>query len=157
MIMKAITLWQPWASLVAKKYKKIETRSWYTSYRGPIAIHAAKTYPSWVKCIFKWVADLLGEEKYEESFWYYLENKIGPFGMVVATANLVDCLQIKEIHGRIWAVNLNGSSIHIQGNELEFGDYTPGRYAWILEDIQELPEPIPARGAQGLWNWENVV
>lgn len=40
--MKAISLWQPWATLIATGAKQIETRSWATSYRGPIAIHAAK-------------------------------------------------------------------------------------------------------------------
>ncbi len=41
--MKAITLWQPWATLVAIGAKRFETRSWSTHYRGPLAIHAAKT------------------------------------------------------------------------------------------------------------------
>lgn len=40
--MKAITIWQPWASLLAHGMKQYETRSWATKYRGPIAIHAAK-------------------------------------------------------------------------------------------------------------------
>ncbi len=40
--MKALTLTQPWASLVAVGAKRIETRSWETNYRGTIAIHAAK-------------------------------------------------------------------------------------------------------------------
>src|SRR5690348_17556570 len=43
--MKALTLTQPWASLVAIGAKRIETRSWSTSYRGPLAIHAAKGFP----------------------------------------------------------------------------------------------------------------
>ncbi len=43
--MKAITIWQPWASLIACGAKKYETRSWATNYRGPIAIHAARLNP----------------------------------------------------------------------------------------------------------------
>jgi hypothetical protein len=43
--MKAITIWQPWASLIAIGAKQYETRSWETKYRGPIAIHAAKKDP----------------------------------------------------------------------------------------------------------------
>ena len=39
--MKAITIWQPWASMLACGAKQYETRSWATKYRGPIAIHAA--------------------------------------------------------------------------------------------------------------------
>lgn len=34
-----------------------------------------------------------------------------------------------------------------------YGDYSPGRFAWLLADIKPLPEPIPAKGKQGLWNW----
>lgn len=40
--MKALSLWQPWATLMAERYKRIETRSWPTKYRGELAIHAAK-------------------------------------------------------------------------------------------------------------------
>jgi activating signal cointegrator 1 len=47
--MKAITLTQPWATLVAIGAKRIETRSWPTNYRGPLAIHAAKGFPKWAK------------------------------------------------------------------------------------------------------------
>lgn len=43
--MKALTLWQPWASLIALGVKTIETRGWSTNYRGPLAIHAAKRPP----------------------------------------------------------------------------------------------------------------
>lgn len=39
--MKALTIWQPWASLLACGAKKYETRSWATKYKGQIAIHAA--------------------------------------------------------------------------------------------------------------------
>jgi hypothetical protein len=46
----------------------------------------------------------------------------------------------------------NGRS-KIVGNEYEFGDFTPGRYAWKLEDIQILKEPIVAKGQLSLWNY----
>ena len=39
--MKAISLLQPWATLVSIGAKRVETRSWRTDYRGPIAIHAS--------------------------------------------------------------------------------------------------------------------
>src|SRR3954451_22243677 len=45
----ALTLTQPWATLVAIGAKQIETRSWGTSYRGWLAIHAAKGYPDAAK------------------------------------------------------------------------------------------------------------
>lgn len=43
--MKAITIRQPWAGLIAVGEKVYETRSWPTKYRGPIAIHAGKSDP----------------------------------------------------------------------------------------------------------------
>ncbi|BFH70618.1 hypothetical protein J27TS7_57880 [Paenibacillus dendritiformis] len=39
-------------------------------------------------------------------------------------------------------------------DEYYFGDYTDGRYAWELTDVKQLPVPIPAKGQQGLWNWQ---
>ncbi len=42
--MKAISIWQPWASLIAIGAKQIETRSWATGYRGLLVIHAAKRW-----------------------------------------------------------------------------------------------------------------
>ena len=39
--MKALSLRQPWASLIADGRKTIETRTWRTRYRGPLAIHAS--------------------------------------------------------------------------------------------------------------------
>ena len=47
--MKALTLTQPWASLMELGQKEVETRSWYTGYRGELVIHAAKGFPKWAK------------------------------------------------------------------------------------------------------------
>jgi hypothetical protein len=49
------------------------------------------------------------------------------------------------------------AAICIEGNEILFGDYTPGRFAWEFANMRMLPEPIPAKGAQGLWNWNGDV
>jgi hypothetical protein len=43
--MKALSLWQPHATLVAIGAKPYETRSWETSYRGPLAIYATVNFP----------------------------------------------------------------------------------------------------------------
>ena len=42
--MKAISIHQPWASLIAFGEKRFETRSWKTDYRGPLLIHASRTF-----------------------------------------------------------------------------------------------------------------
>jgi hypothetical protein len=53
-----------------------------------------------------------------------------------------------DVEGRRWMLS---------PSEKAFGDYTPGRYAWLLADVRRLPEPIPARGALGLWEWEGKL
>ena len=52
-MMKTLTLLQPWAMLVALEAKRIETRSWGTWYRGPLAIHADKRMPKAALCAGK--------------------------------------------------------------------------------------------------------
>jgi Lar family restriction alleviation protein len=137
--MKAITIWQPWASLLAIGAKQYETRNWETKYRGPIAIHAAKKDPCKIP--------LLGLQKFEEATKEELEKAglswcLLPTGKIIATAELVNC----------WLI---GAELDIPTEqEMLFGDWTPGRYAWELANIQLLPVPIPAKGAQRLWNWD---
>jgi len=41
--MKAITIQQPWAEMIARGLKRVENRTWRTSHRGPLAIHAGKS------------------------------------------------------------------------------------------------------------------
>jgi hypothetical protein len=154
--MKAISLWLPWAQFIALKLKKIETRSWNAPdylIGQRIAIHATAKMPGWVKKLLRGFAKLIGIEEYNGSWLYYLENGVGPFGKVVATAKLVACEKIISDEKYHHMACLK-SGRDIVGNEYHFGDYTPGRYAWILDDIQALPEPVPAKGMQGLWEWK---
>lgn len=65
------------------------------------------------------------------------------YGEVIAIAELVDCIRITPEY-----------ITTLTPDELALGDYTPGRYAWKLANVKKLPEPIPAKGRQGLWNWE---
>lgn len=144
--MKTITLTQPWATLVVIGAKRIETRSWRTQYRGPLAIHGAKGFP-------RWAAEIC----YEEPFRTVLrEAGIGyvselPRGAVVATCRLVDVLPTEA------ALCLSGVFDDYPEldtlQEREFGDFHEGRFAWVLEDIKALPEPAPISGALGLWDW----
>ena len=130
--MKALTLTQPWATLVAIGAKRYETRSWYTAYRGPLAIHASKGFPKWAQ-----------ELVIEEPFYTALDGVALPTGVVLATARLFCCLP---------TVNLVGK---LSERERDFGDFEIGRFAWQFGDIQLLPEPVPAKGALGLWEWND--
>ena len=72
-----------------------------------------------------------------------------PTGAIIGKANLVDCFQIDEAYRR----KLQREN----PAELAFGDYTIGRYAWVMADAILFNKPIPARGKQGLWNWEGGI
>lgn len=76
-----------------------------------------------------------------------------PIGVIIAKCNLVDCQKIKENDG---ICTITEGHLLINGNEYEFGDYTPGRWSWLLEDIQPV-EPIPAKGHLGLWKYDGEV
>ena len=148
--MKAITIWQPWASLIATGVKRIETRSWPTKYRGKLAIHAAMLNPfKAIKPIPEVVvAEMRKALKEEGILTSSTDFRVLPRGCIVATVNLVDCREI--------TYSFRCSKINFT-NEEYFGDYTIGRYAWILEDVQPLKEPVLAKGMQGLWNWEDTL
>lgn len=127
--MKALTLTQPWATLVATGAKKIETRSWSTKYRGELAIHAAKGFPKAARD-FAMTERTLGR----------VPSRL-PLGAVLAIVRLVDVRATFMFDGEISAL------------ERLYGDYSEGRYGWVLELVETFDEPIPAKGALGLWEW----
>lgn len=129
----------------------METRSWTTEYRGPIAIHAAKGFPRWAKDLV-WTEPFQGRLREAEVIRFNIFAGIAgegeaylPLGAVIATAKLSDVWKIdRPDAAKVWGLD---------PDEVAFGDYSRGRYAWFLRDIEPLPEPIPAKGALGLWTW----
>lgn len=123
--------------------KKFETRSWQTKYRGHFAIHAGKSIDkdacedSWIKGVLK-----------EHGITSYQDL---PTGVVLATVELVDCYKVEATLGHA-SVLTKGKTLN--GLEVAFGDYTEGRYAWELANLQVLPEPMPAKGQLSLWEWK---
>ena len=149
--MKTLSLWQPWATLIAIGAKRIETRSWYTPYRGPLAIHAAKTHnqdmiDAMMLEPFRYALKSAGLKCEMRAVGGYHADQI-PLGCVVATCDLVECIKV-ETH-TMFPNSLN-SRIPPNEPERSFGDYTPGRYAWFLENIQPV-NPFPFKGRQQLF------
>ncbi len=151
--MKALTLTQPWATLVACGAKRIETRSWATDFRGRIAIHAAKglspiggkrgLYEICCEAPFRDVIADAFKSTREEAFDAAREL---PLGAIVATADLVDVRRIDmKLRAQVQAQTITPF-------EIDFGDYTSGRYAWFLENVNTLAEPIYCNGALSLWD-----
>lgn len=147
--MKAITLTQPWATLVAIGAKKIETRGWKTDYRGPLAIHAAKG----------WTEEGVNVTRRDEPFCSvlqaagYTDFSQLPRGYVVATCRLVECVRIETPDRQAGIGIVNGGYWTLDDQERAFGDYTPGRWAWLLADVKPFVVPAAARGSLGLWDW----
>ncbi len=137
--MKALSIIQPWASLIALGAKRIETRSWRTEYCGPVAIHASKRFPE--DC-----GILCFDEPFRTVLSDYLREIHGsrvaylPTGSILATVDLVDCLPVQSIHSGLF-----------NENEWSFGDFSAGRFGWIFENVKRLQRPIQCKGAQGLW------
>lgn len=138
--MKALTLSQPWATLVALGAKRVDTRSWRTGYRGPLAIHAAKALPDsvgeWFRANGHAREDLSGL-----GIGSAADLRRLPRGVVVATCEL---LRIEPAGEACRALD---------AREISFGDYGAGRYAWFLGDVRALAQPVAARGSLGLWEW----
>lgn len=139
MKIKAITLRQPWASFMALDLKKNETRSWAPNapiyngserYKGPLAIHAASKI-HWDE-IPPDVKDLAFEKLGPPENW--------PLGKIVCVRDLIG-----------YTANLRIPDDPI---EAMLGSYGPGRVAWHTEMIRVFHPPIPAKGHQGLWDWE---
>lgn len=142
--MRALTVHQPHASLIALGIKTIETRSWSTSYRGRLAIHAA-------------AKDTDREMDLHPEPWRALGDHIGGAapvrGAVVATAELVDCVPITNDPADtfpfvlklydLWLVHRAAAPERIS-DQLPYGDFRPGRWAWLLDDIKSTAERCPA-------------
>lgn len=161
--MKALTVWQPWATLWACGAKEFETRGWATSYRGPIAIHAAQ------KDVYSVMRDMPVKPMtavFQALQAYYgihggVQKKLSETqGCVIATAELVGCHKMVLHGGRGMSSSSPGWLETDRGiyepseQELLFGDWTPGRYAWELRNVKMLDTPVPAKGKQRIWEWE---
>jgi hypothetical protein len=158
--MRALTLTQPWATLVQLGKKSIETRSWGTHYRGPLAIHAAAGLgpiggATGLREIVQMspFREVLSKRLYDiastaDRTWAMeVPGCVLPRGAIVAVVELIEVAPITDD-----GVLTQAGRLYPESPEHEFGDYTPGRYAWLLHRIQPLRRPVPCRGALGLWS-----
>lgn len=131
----ALTLWQPWAWLIAEGLKQYETRGWATKCRGPLAIHAALRKPKVEECSDEILVALRSIHPRTSAALLSLDR-----GAVVCIVDLVECIPVER---------LDQIDISI---DRAFGNFSTGRYAWKLANVRKF-NPIPAKGAQGLWRW----
>jgi activating signal cointegrator 1 len=136
----ALSLTQPWATLVVAGAKLVETRSWRTPHRGHLAIHASKGFPRWAK-------DLCSEEPFLSALIVagLASERDLPLGALLGSVSLVDCVPTTGIE-----------VADISDQERAFGDYSPNRWAWLLEN-PERHTPQPCNGALSLWDVEKAL
>lgn len=133
-----LSLWQPWASLIALRLKQYETRSWPAPpiYVGHLlAIHAAKR---WTRA----------EERFLDQLRQQVIPSVArqlplypPLGAVVCVCRLVECIPTDRAVGLSWL-------------EQTVGNWSPGRYGWKLEVVKVFEQPIPLVGRQGIFRWQ---
>lgn len=130
--MKAISLWQPWASLWLTDAKIHETRHWPTSHRGLLLVHAAK----------RKIDDLSGDRLDEicGGIWGHHWGLELPRGALIGIVRLVGCDRTEDM-----------PIGHQSTEDYECGDFSPGRYAWLRASPQVFAEPIPYRGQQSFF------
>lgn len=142
--MHALTVCQPWAWAIARGFKRVENRSWATNFRGPLAIHAGLSR--------KWIDGgrthlYEAARDYDRPDWRMPDEDALVYGAIVAVASVVECVTIDELLRRD-EHDLRGAGPGLPAEILAFAG---GPWCWLLEDVRPLAEPIPCRGAQGLW------
>lgn len=146
-MMKAISLWQPWATLIALGEKRIETRGRKINHQGPLAIHAAR----------RWAPDqstLLQAEPFRSRLAYHgitagnVVNDLMPRGAIVAVVDLDAVWTVESLVSDEGQWFEHGVERGV--NEFEFGNYARGRYGYVLRHIKRLLRPVPCRGMQAM-------
>lgn len=166
--MKALSLTAPYGTLIsiAERHpalgKHIETRSWATKYRGQLAIHQAKGLGP-----IGGRAGLYDLAFSDPDGYFYsalcqvnvrrIENL--PLGAIVAVCDLIDCRKIPVHMPVAWGYLSpdQGHEWQLTDQERAFGDYTAGRFAWLLANIRALPEPVLCKGALSLWQPDTLT
>ncbi len=147
--MKALSLWQPWASAIALGAKRIETRSWRTNYRGPLLIHAGKSNQYLpMRAVRSGAAAIrrsIGRDAVKAAGMNYEADY--PLGAIIAVCEVIGCMKTEAV--------LEWGSMHLaewdRPREYFLGDYSSGRYGWVLAKVRKLPKPIPYKGMLGLF------
>ena len=167
--MKAISLWQPWASLIAAKIKPFETRHWAPPQKligQRIAIHASKknshdireavafffeelpgeTNGTW-KAVSQCHAGVNGDLVAE------FDGYMLPVGCIICTAVLDSAHLIGE-DGTVVSRMTSRDMPHCFTPKPDpYGDYSAGRWAWLLTDVQVV-RPFAVKGRQGFFDVE---
>lgn len=149
---KAITLIEPYATLIALGKKKIETRSWGTDYRGPLAIHAAKGFTRDDYTHARHLSEEYDLPELRDFTNEFRDPVHAAFattrGHIVAIATLASVVDL----GRVETGHRFSDGDVVTPLEWALGFYGRGRRGFLLAEVRSLlHNPIAAKGALGLW------
>jgi activating signal cointegrator 1 len=132
-IMKAISLWQPWASLWLSPAKIHETRHWPIKHRGWLVVHAAR------RTIDDYRGDDLDQvcDRVFGKGW----NADLPLGALIGAVNIIECKRTEDI--------LSG---YQEPDDYVCGDFSKGRYGWKRDKLIVFDKPIPYSGKQRIFS-----
>lgn len=124
----ALSLIQPWATLLVAGVKRYETRSWETAYRGPLLIHASK------KIDRRYLA-------HPDVAALVMEAGIASFptGAIIGQVMMAGCVPTEVLADLV------------SDTELLVGDFGPGRFAWAMRDVRQWQTPLACRGHLKIW------
>jgi hypothetical protein len=141
---KALSLIQPWATLVVFGFKEIESRAeaiTWKGHRGTVLIHASKSFPLVARRLcaeypFQPYLKMCGIDSVDDLV----------FGAIIGKVDIYDCISTNS--GRLRFTN---------DIEPLLGDYSPNRVGLLLRDHAVFDTPVPARGSLGLWNYRGNI
>ena len=149
MDMKAITIKQPWASLIVRGIKDIENRTWRTNFRGRVLIHSAGSHGK------KFKINLTDDQMKLAFPVVAKECMFGnfPFSAIIGSIEIKDCV---VNHPSIWAEKTEEWTIGI--NPKIYKEITGKNiiYNWVLANPVLFPEPIPCKGKLSFWEYPNI-
>ena len=137
MIIKALTICQPYAGVIMDGRKRVENRTWRTNYRGPLVIHAGKSL-QWMKT---WNDETDGP----------LPSEM-PLGAVVGTAELTAVYIKADVVSQFWDPECTHPHKWIADHR-----HASGPFIWVLETVKRLTTPIEWNGKQGLWSPAELI
>lgn len=148
--MKALSLWQPYATLISLGLKAVETRGWRMDYRGPLVICSTTGKSRGERAVYDW----LRMKQHQNSDACRIMRALAsagieslkdlPLGKALCVVEVVDCLPTGMALNAPWLTK----------DERAFGDYSPGRYAILTVNCKRFVEPFSIRGKQKLFDIE---
>ena len=126
--MRALTIKQPWATLIMQGDKRFEFRSWKTNFRGDVLIHAGKGLDKEAVVRLK----------------KYLPDEL-PMGKILGKVTITDCVPMSDEFAKM---------LSKENSDIYTSHSFSNNYGFKIENVEVFDTPIDAKGQLGFWNIE---